>query len=94
VSTLNIKQSVINTFNRIGLEYQDLLNDTSKVEVYNRFGFGSCVTTPLIARCIDKIYSISNAYERGDMSVNISDFDRLRYFVMEQDQEAYMTCID
>ena len=91
---MNLKQSVKNTMDKVGIDYTTLGKEDGKVEVFNRFSGESCVTTPLIARVIDKIYAISNAYERGDNSVNVSDFDRLRYFVAEVDRDAYMTCID
>ena len=89
-----IKQSVINTFKRVGIPYEELLKDEALVVIENRFGGGSCETTPLVASCIYWVYNTNNAYELGDRSVKITDFDRVRYFVLEQDQEAYMTCLD
>lgn len=91
---MKIKQSVINTFNRVGIDYQKLLDQPQKVEVYNRFGGGSCETSPLIAHLIAWVYETSDNYERGNYSVNVSDFDRVRYFILEQDSNAYYTCID
>jgi hypothetical protein len=91
---MTVKQSVINTFNRVGIDYLPYLSDTSQVEVYNRFGGGKCTTTPLIALLIDWVYKISNDYELGNMNVNVSDFDRIRYFILDQDSNAYYTCID
>lgn len=89
-----IKQSVINTFNRVGIDYENLDNEKKEVEVHNRFGFGTALTTELIAKCISWVYATSDDYENGIRKVNVSDFDRVRYFVVEQDQEAYMTCLD
>ena len=93
---MTIKQSVINTFERVGIypDVQSLLTRDEKVTVFNRFGFGSCVTTPLIAFLIEWVYSTSNAYEQGINTVNVSDFDRIRYFILGADNDAYMTCID
>lgn len=94
IKNMKIKQSVINTMKRLDIPYEDLMKLEGKVTVNNRFGGGSCETTPLIAFCIEVVYAISNAYEMGSTQVNISDFDRLRYFVLEQDKEAYYTCLD
>ena len=90
---MNIKQSVINTFNRVGIDYKSF-TDTSKIKVYNRFGGGSCMTTPSIAYLIKWVYQTSNDYEMGIHNVRIDDFDRIRYFILEQDKDAYYTCID
>ena len=91
---MTIKQSVINTFNRVGIDYKALQDKTDKITVENRFGGGSCETSPLIAYLIAWVYKISNAYEAGDQSVNVSDFDRIRYFILDVDANAYNTCID
>jgi len=91
---MDIRQPVKNTMDRVGIDYASLEKLTDKVEVNNRFGGGSCETSKLVAECIGKIYAISNAYESGDNSVNVSDFDRLRYFVLAADKDAYNTCID
>ena len=92
---MTIKQPVKNTMARIGLNWEEFEGtEQDKVKVENRFGAGSCETSPLVRRCIETIYSISNAYEFGDVSVKIDDFDRLRYFVLEVDSNAYMTCVD
>ena len=89
-----IKQSVINTFNRAGIDYQTLETLPGKIEVFNRFGGGSCETTHFIAHLIEWVYQTSNDYEMGIQKVNISDFDRVRYFILNQDKDAYYTCID
>lgn len=89
-----IKKSVINTFKRVGINYEAFNNTDKNVEVYNRFGGGKATTTQLIAFLINWVYDISNAYEVGDFKVKTADFDRIRYFVAEQDSEAYMTCLD
>ena len=94
---MNIRQPVKNTMDRIGLDYNALQKEgdrIGKVQVCNRFGGGCVETTPLIAECIDTIYNISNKYEIGDQTIKVSDFDRLRYFVLEADSNAYYTCID
>ncbi len=89
-----MKQSVINTLERVGIDYKPLLTRTDKVTVENRFGGGSCETSPLIARLIAWVYATNNAYETGDETVKIADFDRIRYFVLAEDQNAYNTCLD
>ena len=91
---MNIKQSVINTFNRMGIDYKALLKENGYAIVYNRFGAGSCETTPLIGALITWVYDTSKDYERGIFNVRIDDFDRVRYFILEQDKNAYYTCID
>lgn len=89
-----IKQSVLNTFNRVGINADSCNNTDKTVEVFNRFGGGSCTTTELIAYLIEWVYKTSNAYERGATRPAIADFDRIRYFILEQDNNAYYTCID
>lgn len=90
----NIKQSVINTFNRVGIPYEKFDNTNRTVTVDNRFGGGTCQTTELVANLIAWVYRTSDAYEYGTSKVRISDFDRIRYFVLAEDREAYMTCLD
>ena len=89
-----IKQSEVNTFKRVGIDYERLAMDTKLYEVYNRFGGGKCTTSRLVAECIEWVYSTSNDYEIGLRDVKVSDFDRVRYFVLAQDPEAYSTCLD
>jgi hypothetical protein len=89
-----IKNSVINTFNRVGIDYESIDNTTKNCIAVNRFSGEQVETTELIAYLIDWVYTTSNKYEDGDQSIKISDFDRIRYFILEQDQEAYSTCID
>lgn len=93
---MKIKQSVINTFKRVGIDYEHIStgHGLDPVMVYNRFGNGSCSTTNFIAYLINWVYRTSDKYERGDNEIKISDFDRIRYFILEQDSNAYMTCID
>lgn len=88
---VNIKQSVINTFNRVGISYEVLQKRTDKIEMHNCFGHGSAMVTPLIAACIAWVY---NSQDRVGYSVKVSDFDRVRYFVLAEDSNAYMTCLD
>lgn len=91
---MKIKQPVINTFNRVGIPYEHLLARAGTVKVYNRFTGESVDTTPLLAYLVRWVYSTSNQYERGIQNVTISDFDRIRYFILEQDKQVYSTCID
>lgn len=89
-----IRQPVINTFERVGIDYKDLVDETNEIEVFNRFGGGSCKTTPLIAFLVNWVYKTNDDYERGIRKVKVADFDRIRYFILEQDSNAYSTCID
>ena len=89
-----IKKSVINTFNRVNIPHYRLDNKIKSVTSHNRFTGESCNTTMLIAYLIDWVYKTSNDYEQGIREVNISDFDRVRYFILEQDSNAYSVCID
>lgn len=92
-----IKQSVINTFKRVGIDYEALQVEgdrIGKVQACNRFGGGCCEVSLLIAKCIEWVYATSNDYEAGIQKVNLSDFDRVRYFILDQDSTAYNTCID
>lgn len=93
----NIKQSVLNTFKRVGIEHEELVawgEKGVKHTAANRFTGERVQTTPLVAKLIDWVYQTSNAYERGDFKVKVADFDRIRYFVLDQDREAYMACLD
>jgi len=89
-----IPKPVINTFNRVGIKYQDVVDATDKVRTVNRFSGEAIEVTPLVKRLIDWVYKTSNDYEMGNRDVNISDFDRVRYFILKIDSDAYMTCID
>jgi len=91
---MKIKQSVINTFDRVGINPNDYDNTSKTIEVFNRFGGGSCTTTALIAHLIEWVYNTSNSYERGSTRPAVADFDRIRYFILDQDSNAYSTCID
>jgi hypothetical protein len=89
-----IKQSVINTFNRVGIDYKKWIDFEEKWEISNRFTGERVTVKPLISVLIQWVYKISNQYEVGNQEVKISDFDRIRYFILEQDSNAYFTCID
>ena len=89
-----IKQSVINTFKRIGIPSEQLNNTVKNCTSNNWLTGESCPTTELIAHCIGWVYATQLKFEQGISNVNISDFDRIRYFVLEQDDNAYMTCLD
>jgi len=91
---MTIKQSVLNTFDRVGIDYKFYEADKEKHIASNRFGGGECKVSRLVFECIQWVYNTSNAYERGDYSVKVGDFDRIRYFVAEVDPEAYRTCLD
>ncbi len=92
-----IKQSVINTFKRVGIDVagaQKLFDSTEKKTVRNRFSGEECEVNPLIYSLIYWVYKTNNDYEAGDHTVNVSDFDRIRYFILDADANAYNTCID
>lgn len=89
-----IKQSVINTFERVGIPYIELLANKNPKTAENRFTGESCQTSALIAYLIGWVYKTNNQYDNGEMIVNTQDFDRIRYFVAEQDQNAYSLCLD
>jgi hypothetical protein len=89
-----IKQPILNTFKRVGIIVPDKWDSQVKVTVYNRFGGNSCSVYPFISYLIDWVYSNSNNYEIGIQNVRIDDFDRIRYFILEADNDAYYTCID
>lgn len=91
---MTIKQSVINTFNRVGIEVPETWEQEAKVTAENRFSGDSCEVYPFIAYLINWVYRTSNDYEIGINNVNVSDFDRVRYFILEADNNAYSTCID
>lgn len=89
-----IKQSVVNTFKRVGIDYENIDNTTVGYSARNIFTGEEVKTTALIVYLINWVYATSLKYENGDYSVKVSDFDRIRYFVLEQDQNAYSTCLD
>lgn len=87
-----IKQSVINTFNRNGIPYGVLLGNP-EAEATNRFTGETVKTSALVAHCIDWVYNRGETGVRQG-SVTVADFDRVRYFVLAEDNKAYMTCLD
>ena len=91
-----IKQSVINTFGRVGIDYEHYGNDPKlKIAIANNWLTNEpCEVTPLIAVCINWVYQKQLAFERGNMGCRQDDFDRVRYFILEQDRNAYMICLD
>jgi hypothetical protein len=91
---MEIKKSVINTFNRVHFPYEQYLAKTEKETVKNHITGESVETSCLVARCICWVYATSYKFERGDYSISVADFDRIRYFILAQDPKAYMTCID
>ncbi len=91
---MTIETPVINTFNRVGIDYKPLLEDNNQVTVYNRFSGESCVTSKLVAELISWVYKTNDAMDSMSSKVRISDFDRVRYFIAKIDPEAYSTCID
>ena len=91
---MNIRQPVINTFDRVGFDYKPLQDLTNKVEVANWITGETCQTTPLVAGCVEWVYRTALAYEQGISKVKVSDFDRVRYFILDQDPNVWSTCID
>jgi hypothetical protein len=88
-----IKQSVLNTFARVGIN-PALDNKIKNVSVFNWITDEKAITTELLAYCISWVYITSANYERGIYDVRTDDFDRVRYFILEQDKNLYMSHID
>lgn len=91
---MKIRQPVINTFKRAGIDYEELAKSTDKIIVENRFSGDKCETVPLIAFLVNWVYMVSEEYERGIFTVKPADFDRIRYFILDIDPNVYSTCID
>jgi hypothetical protein len=89
-----IKQSVINTFNRVGIPFRELDNEKKDCMVANWITGATSETTELIKYCVNWVYRTSLDYEKGNRKINLSDFDRVRYFILDQDEHTYMACID
>ena len=91
----DIRKPVRNSFDRVGFDYKEFLNHTNNVtSVQNWISGETCETHILLAACIRWVYDTALAFERGDYRVKISDFDRIKLFVLEEDSNAYMTCLD
>jgi hypothetical protein len=90
---MNIPQPVLNTLKRVHIDHELYAKD-DKVKVENRFGGGSCETSSFIAHLIEWVYETSNDYEMGIYTPNISDFDRIRMYILKVDPKAYQTCLD
>jgi hypothetical protein len=90
---MDIPQPVLNTLKRIQIDHELYAKD-DKVTVHNRFGGDSCETSSFIARLIEWVYETSNEAEMGIYPMRISDFDRIRMYILKVDSKAYMTCLD
>ena len=93
-NTIRIKQSVINTFKRVNIQPWLYYNTVKNVPVTNRFSGETVETTALLKALVQWVYATSNEYENGNYTVRLDDFDRIRYFILDQDSNVYMTCID
>ena len=92
---MKIKQPVINTFKRVGFPYETYeAFENTKTEVSNWLSGETVETTPLIRDLVEWVYRTQMDFERGVQKVNVSDFDRIRYFILEVDPKVYSTCID
>jgi len=95
-----IKQSVINTFDRVGIPYKRLSNKSQdEMTTRNRFTGEEARVSELLAYLIQWVYETNNEYERcfetgKKPNVNLSDFDRIRHFVISENADAYMICLD
>jgi hypothetical protein len=89
-----IKQSVLNSFKRVGIDVKAFDNTKRNVIVYNWLSAEPATTTELMRTLILWVYATQLRFERGDKKTRLDDFDRIRYFVLEQDENAYMTCLD
>lgn len=93
-TNMTLTQPIINTFNRVGIPYENLIKNRDYVFATNRFSGESVETSVLIAYLVDWVYQTSDDYEIGITKVKLSDFDRVRYFIAKVDPKAYSTCID
>jgi hypothetical protein len=91
---MKIPQPVINTFNRVGIDYKTLLAQDGEYYAVNRFSGDKVLTNKLIASLVGWVYQTSDDYEEGKNDVKVSDFDRIRYFIAKIAPEVYSTCID
>ena len=91
---MKIKQSVINTFNRVGIPYEELMKIEKPTRTRNRLTGEGITTTYFLSYLVAWVYQTSNDYEYGINKVNVSDFDRVRYFILEQDGEVYRACLN
>lgn len=93
---MKLTTPIINSLTRAGIDYNlNAKNDQAdKVEVSNRFTGETTTVHPLIAEVVKWIYKTNDAFDHGDQSVKISDFDRLRYFVLANDPTAYYLLLD
>jgi hypothetical protein len=89
-----IKQSVINTFDRIRAQYLALDNTAKTETATNWLSGATCPVTPLVLYCIQWVYSETMKQEAGKSKTRLDDFDRVRYFILETDPNAYNVCID
>lgn len=91
-NTKPIKQSVLNTFARVGIAPTLYDRTTKSLKMRNRFSGEGVEVSPLVARCVEWVYNAERDVQLGNITV--SDFDRVRYFVLAEDSEAYMTLLD
>jgi hypothetical protein len=94
---MKIKDSVKNTLSRQGIyveDYTDKQMTEKDTPIRNWLTGEEVITTKFIADLIIWVYRTSVDYEVGRFNVKTSDFDRVRYFIAEQDSNAYMNCID
>ncbi len=90
---MTIRKPVQNTFDRVGINYSTK-DSNEKVEVANWLSGATCEVSPLVANCIAWVYKTQLEYEKGIYDVKVADFDRVRYWIAEVDQNAYSTLID
>ena len=70
------------------------LGDDKVNEVANWITGETCMTTALVKACILWVYSETMKQEAGKSKTRLDDFDRVRYFILEADRNAYNICID
>ena len=89
-----LKKSLINTFKRVGIDYASYSDTPDETIAINRFTGEECPTSFIVKHCIEWVYTTNNRIDAGDTSISIADFDKVRYFVLERDKNAYAICLD
>lgn len=90
----DMRQPEKNLFDKLGIDYQRYVTYPGVCKATNRFTGQTFDTSFFIAWLVDWVYKTSNSYERGERSVAVNDFDRVRYFILHYAPEVYSGCID
>lgn len=89
--------------------WDKLDSENKSIEVSNRFGFGTCLVSPLVFELSQITFTLLSIYEHGNLyrasiefpGLNIKSmakviqlFDRTKYLICKLDQKAYSILID